>query len=733
MRNLVSLSALGLLVAGCSGHSNKTTADLSMAVDMSLGSGTDGGPGSDGMQSPAPFTVASTVPANGATAVSLSTPVVVAFSEGIDTSSLGITLTPSVALGTPTLVGGDTVATFTPATALAASTAYTMTVVAKSKSGASLAMPVSIMFTTAAVADTTPPTVTMTPPNGSVNVATSTNLVFTFSKTMDISTVAISAASTIPFDLGPPTWTVNNTIATFTMPPQALTGGQSYTVTVDGKDVHGNALATANFTLSTVAPPLAPPQIVIPQSFPDVDSGSESIATNSSIVIDFTRAMNPATFVVSSPTPQATDTFKLQRIGSALVACDCAWSAGNTVFTCTPHTALAAGASFEAYLNDSVAAASDGATLDFTNTNVTCSTFNSFVCAAGSNAGGSCTGTSDTTSCPGSVCQGKFGHCASSSYGEWFFGTQAAPDTTPPTVVSTDPPMGATGISITYPIKITFSKRMDQASLSGAFSITSPTGLNGSTPTWDPTGTIMTYQPSHRYPYGATVSWQVGTGAKAYLNGLGLASTYTSSFTTLYEHHWKPVADASDSCSGFVYSAAFSGDNGTPGVFTTNGTFDNQLDVGYFTRTGGLQTRLVTSRGFFCFPLPKNNVTTVLDASILVNANGWSGNPSNLGYLFYENVHTGGALSLASYSVASTTEVNAPFMTSNNGVQQQDITPLAISAIGSRAGTSYFTQVRLQFEMDTDSAGLGSSDGFNPTISGSSILIHYTSTDGPND
>ena len=69
------------------------------------------------------------------------------------------------------------------------------------------------------------------------------------------------------------------------------------------------------------------------------------------------------------------------------------------------------------------------------------------------------------------------GNALASNY-VWTFTTGAAPDTTPPTVVSTIPLNAATGVAINQAVSATFSKAMDPLTITSAtFQLAAPGGV----------------------------------------------------------------------------------------------------------------------------------------------------------------------------------------------------------------------------------------------------------------
>ncbi len=224
-------------------------------------------------------TVRVTSPTNNAGAVPINRKVTVGFSEAMASSSIttaSFTLTgPGVTPVTGTVVPGGTSAIFTPTGNLANNTLYTgtITTAAADLAGNTLARNYVFSFTTGALADASPPTVTLVnPADLAINVATNSDVHATFSKDMDNATI-----STATFTLqtsGPPlglpvlsgtvTYNPLSRMATF-KPAANLAINTTYTATVTtgAKDLSGNALALDyvwSFTTdNNIAPPSASP------------------------------------------------------------------------------------------------------------------------------------------------------------------------------------------------------------------------------------------------------------------------------------------------------------------------------------------------------------------------------------------------------------------------------------------------------------------------------------------
>ena len=102
----------------------------------------------------------------------------------------------------------------------------------------------SVTFTVDTVTDVTPPTIADKSPTGD-DVAIDSVISVTFSEEMDTDEVTITVSDVD----GAISWEGN--VATFT--PSALAYGTEYTVTVNGKDIAGNALAETTWTFTTAS------------------------------------------------------------------------------------------------------------------------------------------------------------------------------------------------------------------------------------------------------------------------------------------------------------------------------------------------------------------------------------------------------------------------------------------------------------------------------------------------
>jgi len=114
----------------------------------------------------------------------------------------------------------------------------------------------------------------------------------------------------------------------------------------------------------------------------------------------------------------------------------------------------------------------------------------------------------------------------------WTFTTGAGPNTTAPTITSTIPAGGATGVAPNAAINATFSKPMNPSTLNAAtFTLTAPgpTSIAGKV-TYDAADSILTFTPGSALISGTLYNATVTTGATD-LEGNALAANDSWSFT----------------------------------------------------------------------------------------------------------------------------------------------------------------------------------------------------------
>ena len=304
---------------------------------------------------PAAPTVISTVPINGATGVPINQALSATFSVAMSPATInaatftlagpgGVAVT-----GVVTYVPAGSVATFTPAADLAASTVYTATITtgAMDLEDTALAQNYVWTFTTAATVVAVPPTVISTiPANLATDVALNQTVSATFSKAMDPATIN---ATTFTLT-GPGTTPVSGLLAyavvgnSLTFNPTANLPASTLftaTITTGAKDLTGTGLASNYvWTFTTGAAVVVTPPEIVSTVPANTDTG---VPLNQAVSATFTEAMNPLTLTSS--------TFLLYQGTSASgtpIPATITYDAVNFIATLTPTALLTASTSYTA-------------------------------------------------------------------------------------------------------------------------------------------------------------------------------------------------------------------------------------------------------------------------------------------------------------------------------------------------------------------------------------------------
>ena len=432
------------------------------------------------------LTITSTNPDDHGTGVPINQIIAAIFSEGLDPASLtnaSFTLTGpgGVAVaGTVHYVVSGSMATFTPSSPLPASSLFTATITTAVRDLAGNALPANYVwsFTTGAVADTTPPTITATDPGNNVTgVPLNQAIAATFSKGMNSASVTnASFTLTGPGGVavaGTVIYVVSGSTATFT-PSSPLAAGSLFTATITtaATDLAGNAL-TANYVWSFTtgaAADTTPPTITATNPVNNVTG----VPFNQSIAATFSEGMNPLSVINGG--------FTLTGSDGAAVPGTVAYVVSGSTATFTPSSPLAAGSLFTATITT---AAKDLA-----------------------------------------------GNAFSANYG-WSFTTGAAADTTHPTITATNPANNVTGVPFNQSIAATFSEGMNPLSVTNAgFTLTGPSGVAVvGTVTYVISGSTAIFTPSSPLPASSLFTATVTIAARD-LAGNALAANYVWSFTT---------------------------------------------------------------------------------------------------------------------------------------------------------------------------------------------------------
>ncbi|MBI4083652.1 MAG: Ig-like domain-containing protein, partial [Candidatus Lambdaproteobacteria bacterium] len=503
-----------------------------------------------------PPTVAGTSPANGATSQPVSQSLAVTFSEAMDTSVTAATvgsISPAVS-GTWNWFSGTTL-TFTPTATFAEKTTYSVTIgtAARDLVGNALAAAYGFGFTTG---DFTAPTVSGTnPASGATGVATTANVVVTFSEAMDQAATQAAISTTLPA----PTyaWSGGGAVLTIGHGTLAADGaGYSVTIGTGARDLAGNAPASAYALSFSVADTIMP---TVAGTSPT--DGATNQAVSQAIAVTFSEAMDTAVAAgtVGSISPAVSGTWSWFN-STTLTFTPTATFAEKTAYTVTIGTAakdsagnaLAAPYGFGFTTGDftrptvsttTPAASTTGVTLSQVVTVTFSETMDTSV-AAGSvgsispAVAGTWSWSSATTLtfAPTSTFaeQTTYAVTIATTARDSALNTLAAPysfgfttgDFTAPTVSGTTPANGATGVATTADVVITFSEAMDQAATQAAISTTLP----APTYAWSGGGAVLTIGHGTLPADGATYTVTIGTGARD-LAGNTLASPYALSFS----------------------------------------------------------------------------------------------------------------------------------------------------------------------------------------------------------
>ena len=249
------------------------------------------------------FTLLSTSPVSGTTNVSVTSPVTFTMSNLINPASVNAQ-TVEVCMGGcgnkyvagSFSVNGATV-TFTPLSPYPANQVIGMEVYGLTDEAGNAVYTGAGTFTTANIIDATPPTVTISPANGAANVGLNTQVVLTFSKSINPSTITASTLTLFSGDTSL-NWgySISQDNRTVVLNPNgsAFTAGATITVALSSgiQDLSGNALAntTSQFTLITELSNATPSVIAMRPA-----NGATNVPTNTVVTLFTNIALNPAT------------------------------------------------------------------------------------------------------------------------------------------------------------------------------------------------------------------------------------------------------------------------------------------------------------------------------------------------------------------------------------------------------------------------------------------------------
>lgn len=513
-----------------------------------------------------PPTIASSIPANGATGVALDAKLVITFSEAIKPETLSITPSPVVALGPATWNDAKTVV-FSPPGGWQAGTGYSLGVEAKDLAGNALSGNKSIGFQTIPPPDSTPPAtptgVKATAGDGEFFVEWNPNPEPDLAGyTLYVGTAADALLPTLFIEK--PT-----TLAKVT----GLENGKAYFYALDAQDTSGNR--SAKSSVASVTPKdMVPPTLVSSEPA----DGATDLALVPLLRFTFSEPMDENSVEIrmcvstDPPSSASCDAPVLVNFGTP------SWSAGDTVVQFTPTDQLQSGKTHVLVISAkdkggnplsgaNKVAFSLRATPDTTPPTVTShsssanpQTHTGYVELTFSEAMDQQSVQSAFLSQPALACSWVWnantarcnttfkqfttytitlGTLAKDSAGNALaapYQFSFATGNFNPRLKSTSPRDGAINIEITAPITFTFTEAMDQASVQGALEVkVGSTGISG-TLSWSSDSTQVTFTPSTAYGYGKTVTWKITTAAREQsagrVIGLPLPEEVSGSFWT---------------------------------------------------------------------------------------------------------------------------------------------------------------------------------------------------------
>ena len=254
------------------------------------------------------FKVTALSPANKATGVSVTSPVTFTMTNLVDTAAVnnqtvqvelcfdGTGCTVNELLAGTYVVSGTTV-TFTPLTPYPANTIIGMYVTGLLDVAGDTVTPKFGTFTTASTVDSTPPTVSITPANGAINVGLNSQIVLTFSESINASTINTGSLGIFNGDVPVSyAYSISQDNRTVVVTPggNSWTPGANINIGLSNaiQDLSGNALANTNsqFTLASAVSGSAPAVAAMRPG-----NGATNVPANSPITLFTSAAMNGST------------------------------------------------------------------------------------------------------------------------------------------------------------------------------------------------------------------------------------------------------------------------------------------------------------------------------------------------------------------------------------------------------------------------------------------------------
>ena len=430
-----------------------------------------------------PPMLSSSVPANNATDVNASANIVLTYSEAVQKGSGSITLQPlggavvTIPISAAQVSVSGSVVTINPTTDLLAGTSYTLMVpagVIEDLAGNSAGSFI-LNFATAAALDTTPPTINSSAPTSGATINAFDNIVLMYSEALQKGSGSITLQPSVGTLVTIPISSAQVSVVAGVVaidPTADLVAGTSYTLSFPAgvfQDLAGNNAGSFTLNFNT-AVPLDTTAPTISSRVPANNAMNVNIGAN--VVLTYSEAVQKGSGNITLSSAFGNISVP---VSNSLV------SISGNVVTIDPMVDLLAGTAY---------------TLSFP--------AGAFQDLAGNNAG------SLTLN----------------------FNTAAALDTTPPTIASSVPANGATGVAVGANIVLTYSEAVQKGS--GSMTISSAGGMvtiSVSSALVSVSGSVVTINPTADLLDGTAYTLSFPAGVFQDLAGNN-AGSLTRSFTT---------------------------------------------------------------------------------------------------------------------------------------------------------------------------------------------------------
>jgi O-glycosyl hydrolase len=414
-------------------------------------------------------------PTNGSTGVAVLLSITAKFSEPINSLTITtstFTLTSSDGSGVAAVVGFITAtntATLAPVAALANNTTYTATLTTGVASTSGAPLAAAYSWTFTTAAGPAPTVSSVTPVDQSTGVAITSPVTATFSEAMNSSTITGSTFTLTPQGGSAVAATVSYAAGVATLTPTAQLANNTTYTATITTGVTSSAGSALAANYIWTFTTATAPPPAVASVTPLNLSTTAAISTT--VTATFNQAMNSSTITAS--------TFTLTGPGNSSVQGTVAYNAGTSVATFTPAANLAYSTTYVATLSTSI------------------------------------------TSSAGTALAANY---------TWSFTTTTPPV---PTVTTTVPIDGATGVNISNALTATFSQPMNSSTITPTtFTLTGPgnTAVAGLI-TYNTGTSTATFTPNAALAYSTSYTGTITTGATS-AAGATLASNYMWTFMT---------------------------------------------------------------------------------------------------------------------------------------------------------------------------------------------------------